>query len=426
MWVAGGAFGLSAVFLVVGPLRSRALASPTDVATEDVRKGPFVREATATGALKAVDATPVVVPVEAEGPQKIAWLAKDGARVKAGEPVVLFDSLEMEKTLVNGQADRSTASNKIARLRADGHRTLSGLDLDLGLVEWQLTEANAFASKDPEIFSRNEIIESEIDRDLLVERRDATDFKRSETRKLTDADVALGDIEKSKADILIRQAEKGLGALRITAPHDGLLVFERNWRGETISLGDTVFPGQKIAEIPDLSTLEAKVYVLEADAGGLKPGIPTRLVLEGQTDREYRATVSRVDAMAKTRHWRVPTKYFETILALEETDKAAMKPGQAVKATIRIEEIPDALTVARGAVLDKDGKRVVYRLEDGRFVPVEVTLGRGSVSRVIVEKGLEAGDRIALRDPSHAAADLLKRPPGGSGGGGGGAAGGGR
>jgi hypothetical protein len=29
-----------------------------------------------------------------------------------------------------------------------------------------------------------------------------------------------------------------------------------------------------------------------------------------------------------------------------------------------------------------------------------VTVGRQSISRVVVEGGLEAGDRIALRDPS--------------------------
>jgi hypothetical protein len=32
-------------------------------------------------------------------------------------------------------------------------------------------------------------------------------------------------------------------------------------------------------------------------------------------------------------------------------------------------------------------------------VPVEVTVGRNSISRVVVEKGLREGDRIALRDP---------------------------
>ena len=43
---------------------------------------------------------------------------------------------------------------------------------------------------------------------------------------------------------------------------------------------------------------------------------------------------------------------------------------------------------------------MVYRSEGTGFGPVEVTVGRNSVSRIVVEGGLHAGDRIALRDPS--------------------------
>jgi len=92
--------------------------------------------------------------------------------------------------------------------------------------------------------------------------------------------------------------------------------------------------------------------------------------------------------MAKTRNWRVPTKYFETILSLDAVDPALMKPGQAVRATISLEQIEGALSVPRGSVFDKDGKRVVYRLEGRSFAPVEVALGPGSPARVVIEKGL--------------------------------------
>src|SRR5436309_4281931 len=134
------------------------------------------------------------------------------------------------------------------------------------------------------------------------------------------AGKALGEIERSKADIRIRQAEKGLGSLRVVAPHDGIIVFERNWRGESLSLGESVWPGQKIAEIPDLRALEARVLVLEADAGGLKSGLPARVTIEGRPGKEYAAKVTRVEAIAKTKNWNVPTKYFETVLSLERTD----------------------------------------------------------------------------------------------------------
>jgi hypothetical protein len=58
------------------------------------------------------------------------------------------------------------------------------------------------------------------------------------------------------------------------------------------------------------------------------------------------------------------------------------------------------LAVPRGAVFEKDGKRVVYRRTGGGFVPIEVTIGRQSISRLVLDWGLAAGDVIALRDPT--------------------------
>lgn len=393
--------------LFSGTLGLRRFFGAPDVAVEIVRQSPFVREVSATGVLKAVKATPIIVPLDSEAPQKIGWMAPDGSHVKAGDPIVIFDPTEMQKSLDDGRADRKTAENKIQKTTAENRKTSAGLGLDLDVVRDNLSEAEGFASKDPDIFSRNEIITSQIDRDLLKQKFDAADFKRGASARLGDADIALGKIERDKADIRIRQAEKALGALKVLAPHDGLLVFERNWRGETLSVGETLFPGQKIAEIPDLSRLEAKVYVLESDAGGLKPGLTAHVNLEGRAGAGVSGKVSRVDAMAKTRNWRVPTKFFETILSLDKTDTASMKPGQAVRATVRLEDVASTLSIPLGAVFEKDGKRIVYRQVGGRFSPIEVTVGHHSLSRVVIDKGLTAGDRVALRDPTKAAAEIF-------------------
>jgi HlyD family secretion protein len=165
-------------------------------------------------------------------------------------------------------------------------------------------------------------------------------------------------------------------------------------------VGDTLWPGQKIGELPDLSSLQASVFVLEADGAGLKPGLPARVAIEGQPGREHEARVSRVEPLAKTRDYQSPVKYFEVVLALGRTEPLTMKPGQKVRAVIRMDEAEGVLAIPRGAIFDRDGKRVVYRRERGGFTPVEVTIGRQSISRAVVDAGLSAGDRIALRDPT--------------------------
>jgi HlyD family secretion protein len=394
-----GAAGALAVLALVGAGVVRSI-EPAAVATFEVRPGRFVREVEATGTLKAVQATPVNVPLESGRAQKVAFLAKDGAHLKKGDTVVEFDPYDAQKEEADGQADLTAARAKIDRAEAEGTKNERSLGLDRDVAKEQLDQAETFKLTDEDLYSRHDIIESQLDRELFAARADVAGRKLDASGKLTSAERQLGEIDASKAQLKLKVAEKGLRSLRIEAPHDGLLVLERNWRGEVSFVGDTLWPGQKIAELPDLSRLEARVFVLEADGAGLKAGLPARLAIEGRPGEEHEATVAKVEPLAKTRDYQSPVKYFEATLSLARTDPSFMKPGQKVRAVIRLEEADGALAIPRGAVFEKDGKRIVYRKEGGGFVPVEITIGRQSISRVVLASGLAAGDVIALRDPT--------------------------
>jgi multidrug resistance efflux pump len=390
---------LPAVLLIAG---ARVLRSSRadGIATFEVRRGHFVREVSVSGTLKAVKATPIVVPVETGRSQKVAALARDGSLLKAGDLVVEFDPWDADREAADGKADLSSAQARIEKTRADGGKTARSLALDRDVAQEQLKRAQTFLLTDDRLFSRNAVIESALDRDLFAKKADVAERKLSRSGRLSAAESALGEIAAGKARTSIANAEKSLRALRIVAPHDGLLVLERKWTGEPPFVGDSLWPGQKVAEIPDLSQLEAKVFVLEADAAGLKPGLSARLAIEGRPGADFAASVVRVDPLAKPRDRQSPVKYFETVLALEKPDPSSMRPGERVRAVIRLEEADGVVAIPRGALFEKDGKRVVYRRENGGFTPVEVKVGRNSVSRIVVESGLRPGDRVALRDPT--------------------------
>ena len=370
------------------------------VATVEVKPGRFVREVEARGSLKAVKATPILVPPESGRQQKVAFLAKDGAFVKAGETVVEFDPYDAEREAADGQSDLDAARAKIDKASAEGGKNQAALGLDRDVAKEQLDSAETFKLTDEALYSRHQIIESQLDRDLFQAKADVAQRKLAASGKLSSTERALGEIDASKARLKVTIAEKGLRSLKIQAPHDGLLMLERNWRGEMPSVGDTLWPGQKVAEVPDLTRLEARVFVLEADGAGLKVGQKARFVIEGRPGEEYEASVSRVEPLAKTRDWQSPVKYFETVLSLARDEAGELKPGQKVRATLRLDEADAVLTIPRGAVFDKDGKRVVYRKNGSGFAPVEVEAERQSISHLVVAKGLAAGDVIALRDPT--------------------------
>jgi HlyD family secretion protein len=403
--------GLGALLLLAGARFARFVGLPA-VATIQVHPGRFVREVVAGGTLKAVNATPIVAPLESGREQKIAILAEDGALLKAGDLVVEFDPWGAQKEAADGNADLAAAEAKIAKSKAEAGKNARSLSLDREVAKEDLARAETFHLTDKQLYSKNAIIESALDRDLYTKKADVAGRRMATSGKLSAADRALAEIEAGKARVKLAMAKKSLETLRIVAPHDGLLLLEKKWTGGTFFVGDSVWPGQKIGEIPDLSELEAKVFVLEADAGGIKAGLVAHLSIEGRPGEEYAAKVSRVDALAKAREQQSPVKYFETTLSLEKTNPALMKPGQRVRAVIELETADGVIAIPRGALFEKDGKRVVYRSGGGGFVPVEVTVGRNSVSRVVVEKGLRDGDRIALRDPTQKDASSAGSAPG--------------
>jgi cobalt-zinc-cadmium efflux system membrane fusion protein len=94
-------------------------------------------------------------------------------------------------------------------------------------------------------------------------------------------------------------------------------------------------------------------------------------------------------------------QYFSVVIALDKTDRAAMKPGQRVHATLVTEAVA-AIVVPRQAVSEKDGRSIVYRRGDHGFAPVTVALGAATPGRVAILSGLAPGDVIALRDPTPA------------------------
>ncbi len=215
------------------------------------------------------------------------------------------------------------------------------------------------------------------------------------------------------------KAERGLGAPVLVAPHAGIVVQQRNWRGGPPRVGDTCWAGEKIAGIPDLTTVEAEIAVLEADGGGLAVGQRATVVVEGRPEAEIAATVRQVDALAKPRQRQSPVQYLGALLALERTEPALMKPGQRVTATVVVADEENALVLPRRAVIDREGRRLVYhRGRWGRFTPVEVTTGATALGRVQVTAGLEEGDEVAVVDPTEASATPDPEPamaqPGGT------------
>lgn len=266
--------------------------------------------------------------------------------------------------------------------------------------------ARELQTDDERILSRNEIIETRIDVDLAQAKADHARKVKAVEGTVSRSQVGVHEVSRRQAAAEVERAEEGLERLEIAAPHAGILVLERDWRGNPLRVGDTIWRGQKVAEIPLVTQMQAALFVLEADAGDLAEGLRAELVVEAHPGTTYEAEVIRVDTLAKPRHQEVPVQYFGVTLKLGTTDPATMKVGQRVRATIFLEQA-ESIVVPRQAVFEDDGELMVWRESGDGFERVPVKLGASSAGRVVVSEGLRPGDRIALRDPNHSADELL-------------------
>ncbi|MEM8993887.1 MAG: HlyD family efflux transporter periplasmic adaptor subunit [Acidobacteriota bacterium] len=384
-------------------LASWALAGcgepPVDIATATVETRPFSHHVRAEGMLRAAERTVVAVPQEVERSVRLAWLAAEGTKVEAGDVVARFDRLAFEELREDSGDDVSAALNKLRQVDLATDRDLGSLRKDSNVADLELDHAQRFLRTDNQVFSRRDIVVDEIDEELARDRKEHAADATVVRREVSDKEKRVLTIEQGRATREVDRAQKGLEALEVRAPHAGILTLKRDWRGEPVRVGSELWRGQDIAEIPKLDAMEAEVWVLEADAGGLEVGLGADVVVEAHPDRTHPAKVARMEALAKPKRRGSPVQYFGVTLHFETTDPEVMKPGQRVRATLLFAERESALVVPRQAVVRDGGEPRVWVRRGARFASVPVTLGPVSPGLAVVESGLEAGAVVALAEP---------------------------
>ena len=373
------------------------------VPTHLVKAETLTRSVTAEGNLRAVEST-AIMPPRVPGlfdSMKLAWIADDGIRVKEGDVVIRFDPTALSERLKDNQSNHASASAQLAKERIVGRSAAARRDASADLAQKELEKTQRFREKDTEIYSRNQIIEAQVDEGLSLARQKHAEAAKQIERGLSQSKAALAQVSRRQAALEMERASTGLKSLEVTAPHDGLLVLKRNWRGEKPRVGETVWPGQKLAEIPELSKMEAEIFVLEVDGGGLAKGTVAEVVIESLPAKKFAGTVKHVDDIAKERLRGVPVQYFAATVELETTVPEIMKPGQRVRARLSLED-EAGLVVPRSSVFVVDGVESVFVKKASGFEPVAVELGASTAARVLISGDVSAGDEVAMVDPREA------------------------
>ena len=352
------------------------------------------------GELRSAESTPITPPGNSAEPRTISWMAPNFGTVKKGDIIARFDVSRSELSATASGLELNKVDIQVLGKQRELERLLSELGNDLELVDIEKVMADRFVVEDSLAYSRFEIIDATRDKELLEYRSGHLEGKKGTYSDRQGAEIQVLEALRATQESENQQHQALIENSVVFAPHDGFLVYEKRWHGQLVEVGSTVFPGNKIASIPNLEKMEAELKVLETDAVGIRPGQSVDLRIDAFPERPLSGTVSSISATAAPINRDNPAKYFTVIVAVDQADPEWITPQAQVTAEIHISQVADTISVPNQSLFKDEKGDWVLRVDGNKLVRQPVQLGLRGANRSEVTSGLENGDEIALYPPS--------------------------
>ena len=394
---------LIAVLLLLGGASAgvyhlRQVQSAVTLPLAPARQGDFLAIIRCRGELKAGRSAQIYAPMVPN--LRIAWLAPPGERVETGDTIVKFDSSSAQQQLQQKEAQLRQAQATLDQAVAQAKITAEQDNSDLADAKFTVERARLEASKQA-IVSRIQGEESKIDLGLAEQKLKVVEATvalhaasdKSKMASLTRLrDQAAGDVDLTKSRI---------GQMEIKAPLAGYLVFSSNYsqgwmNAKPFKVGDNVFAGMGLAEMPDLETLLMDAKVEEIDRGRISVDLEVRVRVDSLPELTMPAKIGQISLMAEATNEFPPTRNFRAYAPLPHPD-ARLRPGMNGGMDIVINRIPNAISIPAKALFTRAGKPIVYVGDNGHYKAVEVQVQARNPDEIAIT-GIRAGSMVALVD----------------------------
>ena len=395
--------GLAIVIGIAGVSGVFGRTAAVDVPTTVVVKGEFIDYLQVRGEVKAVRSVALTVPTTGGGDLQIVELAKNGMNIKKGDVVVRFDPVTVERTLNDRRSDFKQADEEIGKTRAlyRIHQQQAQTDLSKARYDVRRAELDVVPR---EFLSRMEREQKELALADAKARLAEAERKLKAWTDIEKAELGSKVQKRDKARFDMDHAERQLGGLEIVAPVDGVVSIMPNWRSccppPDFKAGDRAWPGQVVAEVPDLSTLRVTAKLEEAERGRMQPGQRVIVRADAVADKELPGTIGDISALARVdfSNW-PPQRNFEMIVQLDQMDPR-LRPGMNATVRVAVDRVADVVLIPARAVFEKDGRSVAYVARTrGGWDERLVQFARRGQEQLVVRDGVRPGERVALKDP---------------------------
>ncbi len=388
-------------FLLTAVIFSSCKKEETEeVAIGKVTKGTIYLDLYEEGSVEAINSITVAAPSISwrYGSLKITKILKDGTEVKKGDTLVVFDPSEVRKGVVESEARLQMAEAELVKMKAQHQSDLDDLEADyeVSRIAQEISQIR-FESAVYEANIRKQEIQLNLEKaNIALERakEQIDNRKRIQREELKQKQISMNQDRTQLAE-----ANATLKKLFLISPSPGIAIIGSNWStGNKMSVGDQCWPGFPLVQLPDLSALRANIKINEVDISKITKGLKVEIRPDAFSGKKFSGEVVSVANLAVLKDNKSKIKVFPVEININETDKNLL-PGLTVSCRIILGEIKDVLYVPLDAVHSEGDKSYVFKKTNKGFEKLLVETGENNSDFIIIKKGLDANDRVALSDP---------------------------
>ncbi len=401
------AVGLGVVTLAVVVVLSAARRDGTrgEFSFASVRRGNLAIEIASVGELQAVRSLTFNVPRLKTNNVKVVWLIPEGARVAPGDTLARFDPTDVLRRIEELEGRISSQRANLEKLHATQAARTS--EMEAGL------EDHRAGLRLAELSAENVRYEARVnqERAQLELQRARLGLQQAESKLV--AQRSIDAAERAQAQVELTGLVNALTSEReahanhvMVAASSGLAVYGSNWsagRLSKIKIGDTIYPGAQVIELPDLSAMKVACTVNEARVQSIRVGLLCDVRVDALSDTVHHGAVSHVNVLGRKLEESEGVKVFDFEVRLDGNDPR-LRPGMTANVLVRVDVLHDVLFTPIEAVeTDSTGTYVMRRRGRG-LERVAVQVGTQNDFHVALASGVEVGDALALRVPRPASA----------------------
>ena len=326
---------------------------------------------------------------------QIVSMAPEGQNVKSGDLLVTFDAQKVQQDLQSLRSELDQAMKEL-------EKTQVSIDLE----RQELSAKLATAENNYEKCKLKQGVSSDIEASSVIE-KDGLDLEQARREvaalkerldwhaKSSQATYNIILSRKARAQNKVDAIQKGIEGFQAKADRDGVVVYKVKWNGERYRVGENIWSGEPIMEIPDLNTILAEALVPEVDIGKIRIGQRAELTIDAFPGRSFSGIVKSFGVLVHPKSWDIPNKVLDVQIALDQLDTAVMRPAMSIKVKIETGSTEECIAVPLKAVLTTAERTVVKVKGDTGWREQPVKLGDSNGTDIVVTEGLKPGYRIA-------------------------------